>query len=202
MFLRLGLETQAHQSVADADRLALMEVVSPEAYRAHLARVFGFEAPVEMALASAGDPALVRARVKSHWLRRDLEALGMTPTELDVLPRCAVKLTSPLQALGWLFVVERQTLLAGLIRRQLEHRFGHELPVSYLAAYGDTPGARFRALGEALDEHGAKEPLNPTLIVAAATEAFRCQHQWYVAATGDNARVAPATLPDRSRLDS
>jgi heme oxygenase len=202
MFLRLGLETQAYHTAADTDRLAVMEAPTIAVYRACLARIFGFESVVEAALATALDPAIARTRAKAHWLHRDLEALGMTAAELDMLPRCPVRLTSPTHALGWLFVVERHTLLAGLIRRQLEHRFGGALPASYLAAYGETPGARFRALGEALDEHASHEPLRPGLVVAAATEAFRCQRQWYGASLRESPIALLGVASERSSLSS
>jgi heme oxygenase len=202
MFLRLGLETQPHHTVADTDRLAMMEATTVADYRAALARIYGFESVVETALASLLEPAIARARSKTDWLRRDLETLGISTSELDVLPRCTVRLASSTQALGWLFVVERHTLLAGLIRRHLEQQLGTGLPTTYLAAYGETPGARFRALGEALDEHAAHEPVRPTRIVAAALEAFRCQHQWYASAPRESALQVRGTAPDRSSLSS
>ena len=202
MFLRLGLETQPHHTTADTDRLAMMEATTVAEYRAALARIYGFESVVETALARMLEPAIARARSKTDWLRRDLEALGTSAAELDVLPRCTVKLTSPTHALGWLFVVERHTLLAGLIRRHLEQQLGAGLPTTYLAAYGETPGARFRALGETLDEHAAHEPVRPTRIVAAAIEAFRCQHQWYASAPRESSVQSLGTAPDRSSLSS
>ena len=206
MLLRLGLETQQHHAVADADRIALMEAASPADYRAHLARIHGFEAPVEQALTSILDAHIVRERTKAHWLRRDLHALGMTTADVDYVPQCTVRIASETQALGWLFVLERQTLLAGLIRRQLEHRFGAEVgdATSYLSAYGDSPGARFRSLCEVLDQYAAEQAVNPTLIVAGASEAFRCQRQWYVATASerDSHIEVAGFAADRSSLPS
>jgi heme oxygenase len=177
MLLRLGLETQQHQAAADDDRLALMDVASTADYRAQLARIYGFEAALEVALAPHVE---LRDRAKAHRLRHDLLMLGVADVEIDMLPRCMVRIASRTQALGWLFVIERHTLLAGLIRRQLEHRFSElASATSYLATYGDTPGARFRSLCAELDEHAALMPAYPTLVVAAANEAFRCQRQWY-----------------------
>ena len=180
MLLRLGLETQQHHAVADSDRIALMDVASPRDYRLQLARIFGFEVPVEAALAPWLDSAIVRERAKAHWLRRDLTLLGLTSDDLDRAPQCSVRITSVTQALGWLWVLERHTLVSGLIRRQLVHRFGAELPASYLAAYADGPGARFRSLCEEIDLHASQQASNPTLLVGAASEAFRHQRQWYL----------------------
>jgi len=192
MLLRLGLETQQHHAVADADRIAVMEASSPADYRAQLARILGFEAPVESALAHLLEAALLRERTKAHWLRRDLMALGLEAQAVECIPRYPARITSIAQALGWLFVIERHTLMSGLIRRQLEHRFDQLLcgATSYLAACGDTPGARFRSLCEALDEHGSQHATHPTLIVAAACEAFRAQRQWYAPVQERETRVA------------
>ncbi|HEY5923806.1 MAG TPA: biliverdin-producing heme oxygenase [Kofleriaceae bacterium] len=206
MLLRLGLETHQHHATADADRIALMEVASPADYRAQLARIHGFEAAVEQALLAVLDARIVRERTKSHWLRRDLHALGLTTEDVDCVPHFTVRLTSVTQALGWLFVLERHTLLAGLIHRQLEHRFGAEVvdATSYLCAYGDSPGARFRSLCEVLDQHGAQHATHPTLIVAGASEAFRAQCHWYRTAADDRQpRLEPVGFTaDRSSLTS
>jgi heme oxygenase len=203
MLLRLGLETHQHQSAADEDRLALMDASSAADYCAQLARIYGFEAAVETALSGVVD---MREREKAHRLRRDLNALGMDDSRIDALPRCGVRFASLTHALGWLFVIERHTLLAGLIRRQLEHRYSSEVAsaTSYLAAYGDTPGARFRSLCAMLDGHAAQAPSYPTLIVAAANEAFRCQRQWYLACGAEREPVRkPVGIgTERSTLNS
>jgi heme oxygenase len=204
MLLRLGLETQQHHATADADRIALMEVPAPAEYRAQLARIFGFEASVEAALAATLEPAVIRERAKAHWLRRDLVALGLSTPELDYLPRCSVRFTSEAQALGWLFVLERHTLLSGLIRRQLEHRFAAELSagMTYLSAYGDAPGARFRSLCETLGDYATQQAAHPTLIVAGACEAFRAQRQWYLTPEREERIESVGFAPDRSSLTS
>jgi heme oxygenase len=201
MLLRLGLETHPHHAAADEDRLALMDAASLADYRAQLARIYGFEAGVEVAL----EPMLeIRERAKAHRLRHDLLALGMTETGIDTLPRCTVRLASPTHALGWLFVIERHTLVAGLIRRQLEHRWGSAIAhaTSYLGAYGDSPGARFRSLCATLDDHAQQMPAYATLISAAASDAFRCQRQWYLgsAAERENAPRAVGIADERSTL--
>lgn len=187
MLLQLGFETQVHHATADADRLQLMEVRSLLEYRTALASILGFEAPLEAALAPLCAGSLVRDRARAHWLRRDLQALGMSVSTVDCLPHCTIRITSFTQALGWLFVTERHTLLAGLILRHLVHRFGDKVhgATGYLAAYGDAPGARFRALCEAIDDHSTHHPAYPALVTSAALEAFRCQRQWYLSSPSE-----------------
>lgn len=187
MAVRIALATHAYHAAADADRLAAMDVRSLDEYRALLARILGFEGAVEAALASVLAPELLRDRCKLRWLRRDLRALGMTPSEIDGLPRCAVHIDSVPSALGWLFVVERHTLVAGIVQRELERRLGRTLrgATSYFAACGDLAGARFRALCAVIDEQAALDAKNPLRIVAGASEAFRCHRQWYSGASRD-----------------
>lgn len=198
MLLRLGFERSAHHATADADRLQLMDVRSAVEYRTALAAILGFEAPLEIALSSLGGPALtlMRERTRTHWLRRDLHALGMTDGAIASLPQCTIRITSLTQALGWLFVTERHTLLAGLMQRHLVHRFGELLrdATGYLtASAGDAPGARFRSLCEAIDHHAAQHDAYPNILVSAAFEAFRCQRQWYRSAPDErDARSEPS----------
>src|SRR5690242_18749877 len=76
---RLGQETRAHHAAADRAWLSLaLDGATVDAYRAQLARVYGFEAPLEVAfretraLRGILDPA---SRARSHLLARDLAAL-------------------------------------------------------------------------------------------------------------------------------
>jgi heme oxygenase len=183
MLIRLGLETGAHHTLADEDRLAALEIRTRTDYQAFLSTVFGFEAPVEQALLRTRDLGtdVLRERLKVGRLRRDLEALGMTTNEIDALPVAAnVTIKSTEHALGWLFVLERQTLLSGLISRHLVRTMPTvSTAVSYLEAYGDTPGARFRLLGTQLGTYG--ERYGAASIVAGANDAFRAQRLWYQA---------------------
>ena len=182
MLVRVALETTRHHRAADEDRLAALELTTVEGYRTLLARILGFEAVVEAAIARVTDleAAFVRDRLKSSHLQHDLRALGMTPESIAMLPQpSSVSIRSGAQALGWMFVLERNTLLAGQIRRYLLRTLGPsvEPACSYFAAYGDTPGAKFRAFGAALCAYAHLHA--PAAIVAAANEAFRAQRQWY-----------------------
>ncbi|MBA3394346.1 MAG: biliverdin-producing heme oxygenase [Deltaproteobacteria bacterium] len=187
MLVRIALETRHHHTQADEDRLTLMDACSPAEYRAFLARTYGFESVVEAAMVGIPGPvgALVASRAKTALLRQDLEALGVKPAELDQLPRCTtVKvIATPSQALGYLFVLERHTLLAGLIRRQLARRLPAEIKAAsrYLAAYGGSPGLHLRQLGDALGAQARIAANAPSRIVTAANEVFRSQRQWYLA---------------------
>lgn len=201
MLVRLGLETSTHHASADEDRLALLDVATVDRYRAFLARIHGFESVVEEALGRMHglDRDLLAPRLKTKLLRADLAALGASTDEIVRLPRCSnVHLRSVPQAMGWLFVLERHTLLAGVIVRQLERRLGDQVrgATGYLNAYGQEPGRRLRALGDALG--ACARGYSATAIVAAANECFRVQRQWYAV---DSLGTATVRANHRSSSD-
>ncbi|MBA3460864.1 MAG: biliverdin-producing heme oxygenase [Deltaproteobacteria bacterium] len=182
MLVRVALETSNHHAAADEDRLTALDIETVDDYRSFLTRIYGFEVEVEAALAKVVDldAAFVRDRAKTARLHHDLVVLGLTSEDIIPMPKVStLTIRNAAQALGWMFVLERHTLLAGLIRRHVVRTLGYEiLPgTSYLAAYGDTPGARFRAFGAALCAYAHTYP--PASIVLAANEAFRAQRQWY-----------------------
>jgi heme oxygenase len=181
MLIRLALETKSHHASADADRLTLLEddVASAERYRTFLEAVYGFEASYEHALIQTPqlEPRLVRECSRLVLLERDLRAIGAT--NLDALPRPVIP-TFPHEAhaLGWIYAVERNTLLHGLVRRHLWRALPRTIDRagSYLAAYA-TPGARYRHLADDL-EAGARRAI-PSQIVGGAIDAFACQRLWF-----------------------
>lgn len=182
MLVKLKRETESWQRAADTDRLAVMSA-TPATYRTYLARIWGFEAPVEAALAMTvglEDWIDLRARTNHKLLRADLAALGVIdPTHL---PRCpnVFPFRGPAHALGWIYVLERNTLLHGLLDRTLRQRMPDQMKLagSYLGMQARSAGERWRELGEALDKQ-ARRPPSGDAIVAAARSAFRAQRAWY-----------------------
>ena len=179
MLVRLALETSVHHGAADDDRLAALSITSTPAYRAFLVRVFGFESIVEETVMRFAELDLhfVRDHARSHQLRRDLMLLGMSEREIGICPRASIAIRTPGEALGWMFVLERHTLVAGLLCRQIQQVVGSDVPIAYLGAGGPTPGARFRRFGEKLGD--LAQTYRPALIVDGAANAFRAQRQWY-----------------------
>lgn len=196
MLIRLALETRDHHPQADADRLAVMAATTPAEYRAFLARVFGFEVAIEAALVATRDieRSIIASSAKAELARNDLRALGMSELDIDALPRCSIPPhRSVAAALGWVFVNERLTLLSGLIRRHLARVLPVEMATaaSYLHAYADLPGTRFRELGEVLGRYAARDAAIPGQMVVAAHAAFAAQRQWF----GRRAKVRHPTRP-------
>jgi heme oxygenase len=183
MLMRLGLETRAHHAVADADRLAILDDPQPERYRAFLETIYAFESAYEQSLIQTPGlpPRAIRRRARTKFLRNDLLVLGVTDLEDLVRPGIPAFRSEP-EALGWVYVVERNTLLHNLIRRHLWRTLPGILAHagSYLGAYGNTPGAHYRDLGIELDD--AAHRAIPSQIVAAANTAFVAQHTWFAQA--------------------
>ena len=181
---RLNLETRAHHAPADAPWRALCQGgTTVEDYIAQLISTYGFEASIEAALAYT--PGLreridLRARARAGLLARDLLTLGLTPHAVARLPQCfpLALFASPIEALGWLYVLERATLIHAGVRRHLATympQVRHAL--DYLDAYRGIVGARWGDFGLALDRNVRSDRDRDTL-VAAAHDAFRCLLDW------------------------
>jgi heme oxygenase len=183
MLMRLALETRAHHAAADANRLAVMEESALDAYRAYLTLIYGFEAAVEHALMRTPgfDPRVLRARTKAGRLVQDLIALGATEPDVSRTPRCVVRpFHSAAEGYGWLYVIDRNTLLFGLIRRHLMQHLRLRHALAYLSCYGDTPGGMFRDLGELINKEAERGREAVAEIVGAANRAFWSQRAWFV----------------------
>lgn len=178
LLAHLAQQTKLHHAVADGDRLAILDRPTGDEYKRWLGRIYCFEAPIEAAcIATAGMPhRIVRSHLKTTRLERDLEMLGFALRE----PPTAGSFESPAEALGWLYVLHRNTLLHGVIYRFLRSKLpSHsEHAGSYLAMFEGRAGEALRALGDAILAY-ARRPLQVEAVVAAANEAFRVQHQWY-----------------------
>lgn len=172
MLDRLHTETRVHHSAADAGRQALLGTKLDRArYTDYLAKLFAFEAPIEMrwqrtpgiSRLAALTPAIV-----TPLLEEDLARLSRF---IDVVP--AAPFRSPAQALGWMYVVERGRLLNSMLYRHLAKVLPTETQIAgrYLAASGSL-GARWDALAGALDIVG-RDAASATQIVNGALEAFR-----------------------------
>lgn len=180
MLAHLTQQTRQHHGRADGDRLAIMEKPTIERYRAFLGQIYCFEASVEAALiATEGlDRGLLRTHLKANKLSADLDALGLVPGEVP--STATLHFNCPGEALGWMWVVHRNTLLHGLVYRYLQDKLQDTMQTAggYLAAFEGRAGALMRQLGDALDAAAKRSPV-ASKIAIAANDAFRMQRQWY-----------------------
>lgn len=184
MLDRLGDETGAHHRAHDAVLEAVLDDdVGASDYLMYLVRTYGFEAPLECALAMAPNLELVielRQRARAGFLALDLMLLGLSPAQVAELPQCLAipYLASPAEALGWMYVAERATLAHAQVLRHLRPRLPHEVAKAstFLQASGGA-ATRWRAFGATLDRIGRSAAIADR-IVEAAGEAFRCHARW------------------------
>jgi len=193
MLTELAAATRHHHAAADADRLQILEKPTLERYRAFLAQIYRFEAPIEAALIATEETG--RLHLKTRRLAADLEAVGLAPGEVG--PPRRLRFSGRAEALGWMWVLHRNTLLHGLIYRVLQTKLPETMLVagSYLSVFEGRAGALMRELGAEIDL-AAREPATASRILHAASEAFRHQRQWYAC---DQLAPRPARLTVRER---
>ncbi|HEX8106257.1 MAG TPA: biliverdin-producing heme oxygenase [Kofleriaceae bacterium] len=185
--IQLNLATREHHVAADAPWLELLvPTVTRRQYAEQLIKVYGFEAPLEAALRyTPGLSTLVdlRSRVRSGLIVQDLMRLGLGAGRIAALGQRFVTFSSTLEALGWLYVVERATLLHGAIRRYLTLRVPELCgATSYLSAYDGVTGDRWSDLGNALETVAHAPPAKHQLI-RAANQGFLAFCEWFEGGT-------------------
>jgi heme oxygenase len=170
----LHVRAEQYVHILDAD-------ATEDTYRAYLARMWGFHAPIEerfgrhRGLAALGFAAA--ARRKQELLAADLEALGTG----DEPPRCAAlpATTTVARALGVAYVLEGSTLGGRFILTRMQPRLGHLRGVAthFLEGYRGATGAMWRgycAMADAaLAEPGAYDEAE-----AGARETFATLIDW------------------------
>lgn len=180
LLLRLEIETHAYHRAVDRPWLTLMTSgVTAATYGTQLARAYAFESPLEAALAyTPCAPSLVGMRGRSRLLARDLFALDMTPGR--VTSRLIAPFPSVAEALGWVYVVERQARLLARVKDNIVRQLP-DAPTAYVS--DEEAPLRWSELGSTLDRI-ARTPRIADQVLHAAHDGFRCLLDWYV---GDQA---------------
>ncbi len=181
MLARLDVETRSYHASVDGVWRDLMEgSATPATYMHQLVRVYGFEAPLEAALAYTPGIASVidvRSRVRSGLIARDLLELGISAGKIAELPQSMIAPFATVgEALGWMYVAERAALLHDPVRRYLIARFPQLTgATSYLAAASD---ARWNEFADALEPYVRTRALQQQ-VLGGARDAFRCALDWF-----------------------
>ena len=119
-------------------------------------------------------------RFRCGLLAQDLLSLGLTPGQVAALRQCMIApFASVAEALGWLYVHERSTLLYEGIACELTLRLpalGHAM--SALHAHDGRVGGLWDDFGQALDKVARTSHIEDR-IVAAALDAFRTLRVWH-----------------------
>ncbi len=202
VLLRLERETRPLHPEADFPWLALMAFdVTRTRYLDQLVASYGFEAPIEAALAltpKLAEVIDVRPRARSGFIVEDLLELGLTPAKIARLPQCRgiAPFRDPGEALGWLYVIERTTLLHDAIRTHIAARVPMIAAWSYLSAYREVASLRWQDLGRTLDDY-AITPAAAAHVIVAARGAFLALREWNASEPAGLARAAWARDPSQ-----
>lgn len=181
MLARLDVETRPYHASADGVWRDLTDgSATPAMYMHHLVRVYGFEAPLEAALAYT--PGLshqieVRSRVRSGFIVRDLLELGISAAQIAELPQCMIApFASVTEALGWMYVSERAALRHDAVRRHLVAQYPQLAgATTYLAAASDE---RWKEFAGALEPY-VRTRAQQRQVLSGAQDAFRCVIEWF-----------------------
>lgn len=189
---RLELETRAFHRAADEGWLALTRPgAARHDYVRQLAATYGFEAPLEAAfLYTPRLPLLVdlRSFARAGLLAQDLLALGIGAAGVSHLPQCApiAPFATPIEALGWMFVRERSSLLHDDVRSHVRAHIPDATDAcAYLTSSASAADTRLRELAAVLDRTVQTDRQYIELL-AAAHAGLRCLVVW----TGGGAQHA------------
>lgn len=190
LLMRLNYATRHAHAAVDAPWLDLLRAdVTRHDYLAQLVRAYGLLAPFEAACRYT--PDLHRAVDDRHLSRagmiaQDLLSLGLTPGQIANLPQCwsITTFADVPEALGWLYVVERSTLVQEGVRRHLLAREPSlETAASYLSMFDGRVSDHWQTFGRILDRAGAT-PAAADAVIAAAIDGFSVATRWFCGAAG------------------
>lgn len=183
MLARLETATRDHHADVDGYWLDLMaQGVTRSRYEAQLVRLYGFEAPLESALAYTPGFAVADRRdlTRSGLIVQDLIALGMRPAAASRIAQCdaIAPFRDPVEALGWWYVSERASQLYSSVKRHVVSRLPELAKAcAFLSSYDGVAAARWQQLGAVLDQQAWKHGHEG--VVQAAHSAFECAKQWF-----------------------
>jgi len=186
LLVRLDVETRAFHAEAEAPWLELVAAhrhVGRYDYVEQLVAAYGFDAPLEAALAYTPHLAAfvdVGARFRSGLITQDLMTLGLTPSAVAGLRQMMIApFASVAEAMGWLYVHQRATLLFESLRDALVERVPEvAAATSALCIHAGKTAAMWDALGPPLD-HVARTTAIEDRVVYAAHDAFRSLVTWH-----------------------
>ena len=182
--MKLNVATRYDHADVDEPWLSLLKpTISRGAYLNQLVRMFGFVAPFESACKYT--PALSAVvdlvqYTRAGLIAQDLLSLGLSASQVASIPQCQAITTfrSVPEAMGWIYVVERTTMLQHGIRRHLlEHLPEVDHACSYLAAYEQRVTEQWPVFGRLLDRVGA-QPEVAIEVVDAARTGFDTVKRW------------------------
>lgn len=169
------------------DRLLHGRDMTRDDYIHQLTLTYGFESPFETACSYTPGLAEVidlRGRARAALIAQDLLALGCVVDDVRTISRCSLApFQDAAQALAWMYVVDRPTLIHADVREELTSRFVDLARTAYyLRAYEGTASKRWAELGIALDRLCTSDKICKR-VIEAARAAFHALTEWQHAST-------------------
>jgi heme oxygenase len=182
--VRLNAATrQWHAAVDDSWLELLRPTVTVADYLGQLVRTYGLVAPFESACKYTSGLARIidmRRLQRAGLIAQDLLALDLTPSQVASVPTCpAITMFATIgEALGWLYVIERTTLLADGLVRHVHHTLPQVIDATrYLETFA-TQGAEYWQTFGRIVESASTDASVAREIERAACEAFAIAHDW------------------------
>ena len=181
---RLKEETEELHQKVENNLPLLKPGLQPLKYRSIVMAFFGFYKPFEEKLDALPEVAVLipewDRRRKAALLHRDLEMLGCSSEEAQLLPLCErlPEIRTIPQALGCLYVLEGSSLGGQIISRHLRANLalGVDNGAAFFNGYGSEVGAMWKSFKSVLVAKVGKNEEDET--VEAAKETFRCLDNW------------------------
>ncbi len=181
---RLDEQTRVLQTEMDAEIAALLEVETVADYQRYLSRLYGFLAPLERSLSDTpglGPYVDVRGLQKHTLIEHDLERLGLKQLEIQSIPQCMwIPWFDDFRtALGWAYVIERNTLAHPNLFRHLANVLPGEaaFAATFLKVYSGSTAEMWQSFTRGLDL-AVTEPAHLDTIVTGALAGFRFFRRW------------------------
>lgn len=182
--VRLNAATrQWHAAVDDSWLELLRPTVTVTDYLGQLVRTYGLVAPFESACRyTPGLARLVDMRRlhRAGLIAQDLLALDLTPAQVSSVPTCpAITMFATTgEALGWLYVIERITLLADGLVRHVHYTLPQVADATlYLETFASQATDYWQTFGRIVDRAN-EDPGVARELERAACDAFEIAHRW------------------------
>lgn len=183
----LKSETAAQHAALEDGLDLFKRSTTAEGYLELVKKFYTIYRPMERRLSESMDWAQAgwdfEARLKTGWLEQDLQALGMSPEEIQNLPLCAY--VPPVenlgQAIGCLYVLEGSTLGGQFISKRLRDTLGitPETGGQFFSGYGADTGPQWKRFGTWAEGLAASDPALQPVAVDTAKATFDCFFRWF-----------------------
>ena len=163
------------------------------AYRKLLERLWGLHLIWEQRALSVLEVQILGPRLKSQWLRSDLQALGLSEEAIGRIALCPLQmeLRSVSCALGAMYVLEGSTLGGQVIYRHAAEKLSltPERYGRFFYGYGTRTTAMWKGFGELLQAKYAEGQLVLEEALAGARAMFADVTTWLARATPSSCRT-------------